>query len=122
MASFPVAANKALKAGDLVGVPTAGAVDALAAGGALLGVAHNDATAGQIVNVQIPIGGIFKVKAATGVNFAIGDRIYAAGGGEFGVGAAGNPVCGFVVDFDPASAGWFRALLVCAWHNPATKA
>lgn len=102
-----------LSAGDLVEDDGVGNIQALTDGGSLLGVCHEDIANGEEGPVELPVFAVYKVKAATGVDFGLLDPIYAAGAGEFDTGATGNIPAGWVVDEDPAAAAYFRAVLVC---------
>lgn len=101
-----------LKAGDLVEDDGSHGIKALTDGGPLLGICHENIEDGADGPVEIPCGAIYKVKAAAGVDFGFLDPIYAAGGGEFDAGSAGNIPAGWVIDEDPPAGAYFRALLV----------
>lgn len=79
-------------------------VDAAGDGATMFGIAlESGATGDQISVWRGP--GQFTAKAASGVNFAMGDQVYLAASNEVDAGSATNKSIGVVVDNDPATAG-----------------
>lgn len=92
----------AVAAGDMVKFGTNG-ITVAGDGDTVYGVAMSDGAVGETIAVWRGPGTI-KVTAASGVNFAVGDRVYAAASGEVDTGSTGNISIGQVVDADPATA------------------
>jgi hypothetical protein len=120
MATF--VAGEKIEAGDLLGAPTgpgagAGTVRRLTKAGYLLGIAHNDAEAGEKVQVEVPLGAVYRVTAAPNARVPLtpGLPIVAWDGGTFvgePDGQAGSPICGYVVDAAASGGQDFRASLI----------
>lgn len=113
-----------ISAGDLVEDDASNGIQALADSGSLLGVAHDDIDDGDSGTVWIPAcNSVWEIDLATGFNPAQLDPIYAAGSGTFDAGSATNPICGFIVDTDPASGvATARAVLISQKLNPDVHA
>lgn len=60
----------------------------------------------------VAIAGTFEGTAASGVNFAPGDKVYLEANGELGTGAMGEKAFGYVVNTDPATGGLVQFELV----------
>lgn len=92
----------AVTAGDPVKLGTNG-ITVAGNGDDMFGIAMSDGAIGETIAVWRGHG-TFKATAASGVNFAVGDRVYLAASGEIDAGTTGDNSCGIVVDADPATA------------------
>ena len=92
----------AVSAGDPVKLGTNGVAPA-GDGDTMFGIAISDGAVGETIAIWRGPG-TFKGTAASGVDFAVGDRVYLAASGELDTGSTGNASCGVVVDADPATA------------------
>lgn len=94
--------------GDLVSIGTNGVVTATD-GARVYGMARSTAAAGASTVVQTQ--GQVKVQLAASYNPDMGDPVVAAGSNTVDAGTTGDPVCGYIVHSDPASAGIATMLL-----------
>lgn len=102
--SFTAKAVAAVNKGDAFKF-VAGGVQAASDGETVDGFVVADASINTYAKC---VRGAMKVigRAATGVNFATGDKVYLAAGQALDTGSAGNKAVGTVVGDDPESAGW----------------
>jgi hypothetical protein len=87
----------AILSSNLLEVPTQGAE--------LIGVVESEASANEEHVPVIISNDIFEVQLAAGENPGLGDEVTIEADGSVSVRAAGDSICGVVVDYDPASAG-----------------
>jgi len=122
--TLPNNSGAAISAGDLVEDDASNGIKALTDGGSFLGVAHDDIADSASGVVWIPSGNsVWEVDLATAFNPAQLDSIYAAGSGTFDAGTSSDPICGFIVDTDPASGvATARAVLISQKLNPDVHA
>jgi len=113
--------GSAISVGDDLEDDASNGVQALTDGGALLGVAHGDIADGDTGDMEVPLGAIYEVDLATGFDPNRNDPIAAAGSNTFDVGTGGDPVCGYIVNTNPASGSALaQAMLLTTWMNPTT--
>lgn len=93
----------AITQGNPVKLGTNG-VDAAGDGDTMFGIAMESGAIGDSISIWRG-DGQFSAKAASGVNFAMQDRVYLAASNEVDAGSTGNKSIGVVVDNDPATAG-----------------
>jgi len=94
----------ALSEGDMV-VLSSGALAEVAddCTTGIVGICAEDIAASSYGTVYI--SGVFKGTAASGVNFAIGDKVYAAGADTLDAGSQNDVCVGKVVHTDPSAGG-----------------
>lgn len=103
--------STALEEGDMAAVSSGVLVevaDSCTTG--IVGVVQSDASASEYVTVVT--AGLVEGTADTGVNFAIGDAVYAASDSALDAGSSGDKPLGYVVHVDPAAAGAVKFLLL----------
>lgn len=100
---------------------SSGTIVAATDGSAICGIALNTASAGETVTV-IDAPAVVRLTAASGVNFAPGDKAYVATSTTLDAGSTGNKSAGIIVNTDPASGGVLELSLTTEQSGQFTHA